>query len=86
LLLLDRLREIRSPRIVSVRGRGLWIAIELTESARPYCEELQHAGLLCKETHGNIIRISPPLTITLEDMLWAAERIRSVFEGADAAR
>lgn len=83
-LLLDRLQKVRSSKIIAVRGRGLWIAIELTEAARPYCEELQHQGLLCKETHGNIIRIAPPLTITLEQTLWAAEQIRGVFEGAAA--
>jgi len=85
-LFLDRLKEIRSPRIRAVRGRGLWIAIELTEAARPYCEHLRHAGLLCKETHGNIIRIAPPLTITLEETLWAVDHIRAVFERKDAAR
>jgi len=56
----------------------------LTEAARSYCEELQHQGLLCKEIHGNIIRIAPPLTITLEKTLWTAERIGGVFEGAAA--
>lgn len=86
MLFLDRLKEIRSPRIRAVRGRGLWIAIELTEAARPYCEHLRHAGLLCKETHGNIIRIAPPLTITLEETLWAVDNIRAVFERRDAAR
>jgi len=86
MLLLDRLREIRSPHITAVRGRGLWIAIELNELARTYCVQLQHAGLLCKETHGNIIRIAPPLTITLEETLWAAETIRAVFEGVTVGR
>jgi ornithine--oxo-acid transaminase len=79
LLLLDRLKEIRSSRIVDVRGRGLWIAIELNEAARPYCERLKKEGILCKETHGSIIRIAPPLTITVEETLWAAAKIRSVF-------
>jgi ornithine--oxo-acid transaminase len=79
-LLLEKLREIQSSRIVAVRGRGLWIAIELSEAARPICELLQKRGLLCKETHGNIIRIAPPLTISVEEVLWAAEQIRGVFE------
>jgi ornithine--oxo-acid transaminase len=80
LLLLGHLQAIQSPRIVEVRGRGLWIAIELNQPARPYCEVLQQRGLLCKETHGNIIRIAPPLTISLEEILWAARVIASAFE------
>ena len=76
---LARLRDIRSPRITQVRGRGLWIAVELNIVARPVCEALMHEGLLCKETHHNIIRLAPPLTIDRDDLLWAADRIESVL-------
>ena len=62
--LLQRLQALRSPAIKQVRGRGLWIAIELFRSARPYCEELMHEGILCKETHETVIRLAPPLVIT----------------------
>jgi ornithine--oxo-acid transaminase len=81
-LFLHELQQIDSPRIAKVRGRGLWLAIELTVPARPLCEALQAEGILCKETHGNIIRIAPPLIITHDEVLWAAERIRSVIERA----
>ncbi len=81
-LFLHELQQIDSPRIAKVRGRGLWLAIELTVPARPLCEALQEEGILCKETHGNIIRIAPPLIITHDEVLWAAERIRSVIERA----
>jgi ornithine--oxo-acid transaminase len=77
--LLGRLREIQSPRIKDVRGRGLWIGVELTEPARPYCERLKDEGLLCKETHNTVIRLAPPLVITREEIDWALERLRRVL-------
>jgi ornithine--oxo-acid transaminase len=79
--LLDRLKTIRSPRVKEVRGKGLWIGIELDSPARPYCEALKEEGLLCKETHERVIRIAPPLTITSEEIDWAFERISRVIEG-----
>jgi len=78
---LDRLRTISSPLIEEVRGRGLWIGIELNEPARPYCEALKNEGVLCKETHEFVIRVAPPLTITRDQIDWAFERIRKVVEG-----
>lgn len=79
-LLMDRIRQIRSTQIREIRGRGLWVAIELNGPARPICEALMREGLLCKETHDNVIRLAPPLTITREDLLWACDRIQQVLE------
>ncbi len=79
-LLLNRLRQIVSPHIREIRGRGLWIAIELNTPARPVCEALMREGILCKETHDNVIRLAPPLIIEKDDLLWAADRIQSVLE------
>ncbi|WP_203334416.1 ornithine--oxo-acid transaminase [Planococcus beigongshangi] len=76
---MSRLRGISHPSIKEVRGRGLFIGMELTEAARPYCEELKELGLLCKETHDTVIRFAPPLIIAKEDLDWALERIRKVF-------
>jgi ornithine--oxo-acid transaminase len=73
------LREIDHPSIKEVRGRGLFIGMELTEEARPYCEQLKELGLLCKETHDTVIRFAPPLIIAKEDLDWAIERIQKVF-------
>jgi ornithine--oxo-acid transaminase len=78
---LDRLKTLRSNDLKEVRGKGLWIGIELRSPARPYCEALQHEGVLCKETHERVIRIAPPLTITSEEIDWAFGRIRKVIEG-----
>ncbi|WP_301108677.1 ornithine--oxo-acid transaminase [Sporosarcina sp.] len=75
----DKLRKINHPSIKDIRGRGLFIGMELTEAARPYCEKLKEAGLLCKETHDTVIRFAPPLTITKEELDWALEKIRGVF-------
>jgi ornithine--oxo-acid transaminase len=78
--LLEKLRTLRSPDLKEVRGRGLWIGIELHSPARPYCEALKEEGLLCKETHDRVIRIAPPLVITREEIDWAFERIKKVIE------
>jgi ornithine--oxo-acid transaminase len=78
---LNLLRTMRSPDLKEVRGKGLWIGIELHSPARPYCEALKDEGILCKETHDKVLRIAPPLTITREEIDWAFERIRRVIEG-----
>lgn len=77
---MGKLRTMRSPDLREIRGRGLWIGMELGSSARPYCEALKSAGILCKETHGRVIRIAPPLVITREEIDWAFERIKKVIE------
>ncbi|MCM3125930.1 MULTISPECIES: ornithine--oxo-acid transaminase [unclassified Mesobacillus] len=74
-----KLREIDNPMIKDIRGRGLFIGVELTEPARKYCEELKEEGLLCKETHDTVIRFAPPLVISLEELDWAIERIKKVL-------
>lgn len=77
---LSELQQIRHPDIREIRGRGLLVGVELTVPARRYCERLKELGLLCKETHEYVIRIAPPLVISREDLEWAVERIRSVFQ------
>jgi len=79
---LERLREIRSPWIQEVRGKGLWIGIELKREAggaRRFCEALAVEGLLCKETHDHVIRIAPPLVIDQAGVDWAMERLERVL-------
>ena len=76
---LAKLRALRNPAIREIRGRGLWIAIELNADARPYCEALKEQGILCKETHSRIIRIAPPLVITRDEIDWACERFADVL-------
>ncbi len=79
---MEKLREIDSPHVKEVRGRGLWIGVELKEEAggaRRFCEALQREGLLCKETHETTIRFAPPLVITRAEIDWALERIERVL-------
>jgi ornithine--oxo-acid transaminase len=81
---MERLRGIRSPHVKEVRGKGLWIGVELhpeAGGARRFCEALQKEGLLCKETHDHVIRIAPPLTIQKEEIDWAMERLERVLTG-----
>lgn len=79
--MMSELRSINNPKIKEVRGKGLFIGVELTESARPYCEALKEKGLLCKETHENVIRFAPPLVIEQDDLQWAIEQIKDVLKG-----
>src|SRR5699024_7058979 len=74
--MIEELQKIDNPKIKDIRGKGLFIGVELTESARPYCEALKEKGILCKETHDNVIRFAPPLIIEKEDLDWALERIK----------
>lgn len=76
----EELEKINHPSIKEVRGRGLFIGVELNEEARPYCESLKEKGLLCKETHDTVIRFAPPLIISKEELDFALDKIRSVFE------
>ena len=80
--LMDQLRGISSPYIKEVRGRGLLIGVELYKEAggaRRFCQALMNEGLLCKETHENVIRFAPPLIIQNDDIDWALERIERVL-------
>ncbi len=77
---LNYLKGIRSPHVVEIRGKGLWIGIELHGPARPFCETLKKRGVLCKETHASVIRLAPPLVIDKADLEWGLEHVRAVLE------
>ena len=77
---LNCLKSIRSSYIVEVRGKGLWIGIELNTPARPFCEKLKQRGVLCKETHASVIRLAPPLMIDKADLEWGLSQIRAVLK------
>lgn len=83
--LLDRLRGMRSNIVRDVRGRGLWVGVEIDPnvvSARDVCDALLTAGVLSKDTHGTVLRFAPPLTINREEIDWGMERIERVFARA----
>jgi ornithine--oxo-acid transaminase len=77
---LGKLKTLHGPHIVEVRGRGLWIGIELTGPARPCCEKLMDEGILCKETHDRVIRVAPPLVIKRDEIDWAFDRFEKVLQ------
>lgn len=79
---LKGLHQIDSGLIKEIRGRGLMIGLELRPEAggaRRYCERLKDIGILCKDTHNDIIRISPPLVIRKDEIDWALERFETVL-------
>ncbi|MBF9234634.1 ornithine--oxo-acid transaminase [Microvirga alba] len=83
--LMERLRSMRSNIVKEVRGRGLWIGVEVDTnvvSARAVCDALLADGVLSKDTHGTVLRFAPPLTITRDEIDWGMERIERVFARA----
>ncbi|MHA1569053.1 MAG: ornithine--oxo-acid transaminase, partial [Alphaproteobacteria bacterium] len=86
--MLNRFRAIDSPLIREVRGRGLFVGVELHDSAPPareLCQRLMHRGLLAKETHRTVARFAPPLTITEQEIDWAVEQVAATFSEFAAA-
>jgi ornithine--oxo-acid transaminase len=80
--LVGRLHQIDSPHIQEIRAKGLWVGIVLkpeARGARRFCEALMERGMLCKETHWNVIRLAPPLVITRQEIDWALERLAQVL-------
>jgi ornithine--oxo-acid transaminase len=79
----ERLQTVKSKHVKEVRGKGLFIGVELHAAAggaRRFCEALKGEGILCKETHENVIRFAPPLVIKREEIDWAFERVKKVLE------
>lgn len=80
---MKKLQSLESPLIKDIRGRGLFIGVEIDPdkaTARAVCEELLRNSILSKETHDTVVRFAPPLIITKEELDWAFERIKNVFE------
>jgi ornithine--oxo-acid transaminase len=80
--LLARLGTLRSPLIREVRGKGLFIGVEVDRdriTARDVVDRLLARGILSKDTHGTVVRFAPPLTIDREALDWAVEEVRAVF-------
>jgi ornithine--oxo-acid transaminase len=80
--LLAELQDLRSHVVADVRGRGLFVGIEVDPrytTARPVVDRLLARGILSKDTHGTVVRIAPPLNIPRDDLAWAIGEIRAVF-------
>jgi len=87
--LLEQLRGIASPLVSDIRGRGLFIGVEIDPSrasARSVVEALMQRGLLSKETHETVVRLAPPLVIDRAQIDWAVQQIREALDEADKLR
>lgn len=76
---LAQLRGLSTPFINEVRGKGLMLAIDLAPkfgTARQFAEQLLNVGILAKDTHGQTLRIAPPLIIEKEIVDWAINGIQ----------
>jgi ornithine--oxo-acid transaminase len=75
-----RLAALPSGVVRATHGRGLWAGVEFaSRSGREVCERLAAHGVLAKETHGTMIRLAPPLTISQEDLDWGLDRLEDVL-------
>jgi len=87
--LLEELRRIDSPLVRDVRGRGLFVGLEIDPdkgSARDVVERLMRKGVLSKETHETVVRLAPPLSISREQLQWALARIAEVLADLERLR
>ena len=78
----ESLIDMNSPVIKEVRGKGLWLGVEIDPnliSGKELSEIFLKEGILCKETHETTIRFAPPLVIKKEEIEWALEIIKKVF-------
>jgi ornithine--oxo-acid transaminase len=84
--LLSELQDLRGDVVRDVRGRGLFVGIEVDGKrilARPVVDRLLARGILSKDTHGTVVRIAPPLNIPRDDLEWAIGEIRAVFRDVE---
>ena len=80
--LLGLLQTLESPLIRDIRGKGLFVGVEVDRErivARDVVDRLLARGILSKDTHGTVVRLAPPLTIDRETIDWAVEEVRAVF-------
>jgi ornithine--oxo-acid transaminase len=79
---MEQLRLLASPHVKEVRGRGLLIGVELHPEAGParkYCLKLKELGVLCKDTHGQVMRLAPPLVVAKSSLDFALEQLAIVL-------
>lgn len=82
LYMMEEIKKIDSPAIKDVRGKGLWIGIELDPAiiqGREVAEKMLDKGVLTKETHSTTLRFAPPLIITKEEIDWGLQQLKTVL-------
>ncbi|MBU4133266.1 MAG: aminotransferase class III-fold pyridoxal phosphate-dependent enzyme, partial [Proteobacteria bacterium] len=83
-ILKARIEEIaaRSPHVKEVRGKGLFIGIEVKKgNAMEFCQKLLTLGVIVNDSHGHTIRISPPLVINEAEMDFLVAQLETVLVG-----
>lgn len=85
---IQSLLAIRSPLIKEVRGRGLLIGVEITPDipAREICLKMLKNGILCKDTHDVVVRFTPPLVITKEQIDRVVNVLQTVLHECEAGQ
>jgi ornithine--oxo-acid transaminase len=83
--LLKRLKELKSPLIKEVRGKGLLIGVEIHPqySTRALCLKLLKQGVITKDTHGTVIRLAPPLVISESQLDDVVDALATVLAEAE---
>jgi ornithine--oxo-acid transaminase len=82
-LLLSKLTALRAPLIQAIRGKGLFVGLDIDPlygPAKKLCKALKAAGLLCKDTRKQTVRLAPPLIIEQQDLEWAIAKIAEVLD------
>lgn len=83
--LMRRLRQVRSTAVREIRGRGLLVGVEFARqagTAHDFCLALLDQGVLAKDTHVQVMRLAPPLTIDTRELDWLVERFEHVVRGS----
>ena len=79
----DSLSRITSPLIREVRGAGLWVGVEIDPTragARAVVERFAAKGVLSMDTHETVVRFTPPLNVSREDVDWAVTQFAAVLD------
>ena len=80
---LEELKKIESPILKEIRGKGLWIGVEINTKiidGRSICKLLLKKGILSKETHESTIRFAPPLIIEKKEIDWAVQTFKDTLK------
>ncbi|MEJ3405310.1 ornithine--oxo-acid transaminase [Rathayibacter sp. YIM 133350] len=84
----ERLQGLVGRGVLTVRGAGLWVGIDIDPalaSGRAVCEALMERGVLAKDTHGSTIRLAPPIVVSQDDLDWAVDQLEAVLADLTAA-
>ena len=81
--LADKLEPLVGRGVSAVRIAGLWAGVDIDPAkgtGRQIAERLLDRGVLVKDTHGQTIRIAPPIVIRATELDWAVEQLRVVLD------